>query len=112
LKTGRKWADLFQKEDFTMSKKLLGGYELHREIGAEEEQIFKTAIKGLVGVDYKPVAVASQIVNGTNYVFICIGTPVVANPVPALYAVEIYVQRATSDIEVKDIEEIDIASLI
>ena len=32
---------------------------------------FAEALEHLVGVDYSPVAVASQVVNGTNYAYFC-----------------------------------------
>jgi hypothetical protein len=97
-----------------MSENLVGGYSLHSEVGEQELAIFKAALKGHYGVDFKPVAVASQVVNGTNYVFICIGEPVVAHPVASLYAVKIYTHFAHSvapSIEVTEIKEIDINTL-
>lgn len=54
-----------------MAENLMGGYEVHPEIGEKERVIFESAMKGHVGVDFKPVAVASQVVNGVNYIFIC-----------------------------------------
>ena len=38
-------------------------------IPSEAKKAFDEAFKGFVGVDYKPLAVASQIVSGTNYRF-------------------------------------------
>lgn len=38
---------------------------------AEAKEVFAAATKGLVGVSYTAVAFASQVVNGTNYSFIC-----------------------------------------
>ncbi len=36
------------------------------------EEIFRKAVEGLLGVDYTPAAlVATQVVNGTNYCFLC-----------------------------------------
>lgn len=40
-------------------------------ISAEETQIFKDALGGMVGVNYSPIAVSSQVVAGTNYHFFC-----------------------------------------
>lgn len=38
-------------------------------ISSEARKAFNEAFEGSVGVDYKPLAVASQIVSGTNYRF-------------------------------------------
>jgi hypothetical protein len=98
-----------------MAEGFVGSYELHKEVGEEELALFNTAMKNYCGVSLKPVAVASQLVNGYNYIYICVGTPVVAHPSPALYAVKIYAHFAHSvapTIEVKAVDEIDVAKLI
>lgn len=48
-----------------------GGWTIHDSITAEDMSVFDAAMKGIVGVDYEPIAVATQVVNGTNYCFIC-----------------------------------------
>jgi hypothetical protein len=98
-----------------MAENFVGSYELHKEVGEDEMALFNTAMKHHYGIKLNPVAVASQIVNGYNYIYICVGTPVVANPVAALYAVKIFAHFAHSvapTIEVTGIEEIDISKLI
>lgn len=40
-------------------------------ISAEAMAAFKEALKGHVGVNYTPLAVASQLVSGMNYRFLC-----------------------------------------
>ena len=51
---------------------LPGGWTpFNTDITVKEKEIFKTAFKGFVGVDYKPLAVATQVVAGTNYRFFC-----------------------------------------
>lgn len=51
-----------------------------------QEKIFKKAVKGMTGVTYKPTALlAKQVVNGTNYVFLCQGTTVTKKPVKSWY---------------------------
>jgi len=40
-------------------------------IDAQANDAFKEALDGLLGVDYTPVAVSSQIAAGTNYRFFC-----------------------------------------
>jgi len=41
------------------------------EISKEDIELFKKVTDPLFGVKYSPVAVASQVVNGTNYRFFC-----------------------------------------
>ncbi len=92
-----------------------GGYNVHPQIGEQEKAVFEYAMKDHVGMDFKPVAVATQVVNGINYLFICTGAPVVLNPETKLYAVKIYTQFAHSvapKVEIQSIEEIDINQLI
>jgi hypothetical protein len=98
-----------------MAENFVGSYELHKEVGEDEMALFNAAMKHQCGIKLNPVAVASQIVNGYNYIYICVGTPVVANPVASLYAVKIFAHFAHSvapTIEVTGIEEIDISKLI
>ena len=97
-----------------MAENLMGGYEVHPEIGEKERVIFESAMKGHVGVDFKPVAVASQGVNGGNYIFICTGTLVVLHPQTKLYAVKIFTkfENGASTLEIQGIDEIDVASLV
>jgi hypothetical protein len=45
-----------------------GGYKLHQEVWEKEIEIIKATLKGWVGVDYKPIAMASQLVEGTNFI--------------------------------------------
>lgn len=69
-----------------LSEKLLagyadvcGGWTPYRSLTEEDEQVFKEATAGLVGVDYTPLKVQSQIVAGTNYRFYCKAFPVTPN---------------------------------
>ena len=48
-----------------------GGYTAMRVPTAEDKAVFDEAMKGLAGVTYTPDSVATQIVNGTNYKFLC-----------------------------------------
>lgn len=94
---------------------LVGGYQVHPQVGEQEKAVFDYAMKDRVGMHFEPVAVASQVVNGVNYIFICTGSPVVPNPETELYAVQIYTQFAHSvapKVEIKSIEQIDVAKLI
>ena len=55
---------------------MLGGYTVHDTITAEDMDLFNNVMNGLDGVKYEPVIVATQIVNGTNYCFICKSTTI------------------------------------
>jgi hypothetical protein len=61
--------------------------------------------KGLVGVDYKPEIVATQIVNGTNHCFICKTTIVVHDSPEGISKVMIY-QPLQGDPVVTSIEKV------
>lgn len=92
-----------------------GGYQVHPEIGNKEKAVFEYAMKDHVGMHFEPVAVATQVVNGINYIFICTGSPVVLHPETELYAIHIYTQFAHSvapQVEIKAIKQIDISALI
>jgi len=94
---------------------IAGGYQVHPEIGEQEKAVFDYAMKDRVGMHFEPVAVASQLVNGINYIFICTGSPVVLHPETELYAIQIYTQFAHSvapKVEIKSIKQIDIGDLI
>jgi hypothetical protein len=55
-----------------MTEAMVGGWSIFSsEITKEAKDVFETALKGLVGVDYSPVAFATQVVSGTNYSFFC-----------------------------------------
>lgn len=60
-----------------MNSQIIGGFTpFSSEIDADAKQAFEEAMKPLLGVDYEPVAVASQVVNGINYAFFCNSTVV------------------------------------
>ncbi len=50
---------------------VMGGWVVHDCITADDMVIFNTATKGLIGVNYEPVLLSTQLVSGTNYSFIC-----------------------------------------
>jgi hypothetical protein len=55
-----------------MSTTMVGGWTAYStSISAEAMAAFKEALKGHVGVNYTPLAVASQLVSGMNYRFLC-----------------------------------------
>jgi hypothetical protein len=55
-----------------MSESIAGGWSTFScDITKEANEVFETALKGLVGVEYRPVAFATQVVSGVNYSFFC-----------------------------------------
>ena len=71
------------------SNGLMGGWSEFTDLAPEDEEVFKQVIGLEKGVDYKVFKVSKQIVNGTNYRFICEGNPVVkdSNIFPAIVKV-------------------------
>ena len=53
------------------SEHVVGGYSKQRKPTHEEVELFNLATASLQGVEYKPINVATQIVAGTNYRFLC-----------------------------------------
>lgn len=46
---------------------LVGGWTAYSKLTPKDEEVFKQALAGFVGVNYTPELVSSQVVNGTNY---------------------------------------------
>lgn len=79
----------------TTPEGLMGGWqdaaELPNMLTDEENAVFEKALDGLVGVGYTPVAtLARQVVAGTNYAFLALGTTVTAEPITHLYVINVY----------------------
>ena len=76
------------------AEELAGGWQMQditAPIPEEALAAFDKAMEHLVGEDYEPVALLStQVVAGTNYLFLCKGTPVVLHPVPEWAVVTVY----------------------
>lgn len=49
----------------------VGGYTKTRRLSVEERELFTSATSSIEGVEYKPMNVATQVVAGTNYRFLC-----------------------------------------
>jgi len=55
-----------------MAEQMPGGWSAWSfDITREAQKVFDEALAGLVGVDYSPLAFATQVVAGTNYCFLC-----------------------------------------
>jgi len=94
------------------SVKVAGGWSVNSEfsgiISNEATDAFNAAMEGLVGVDYTPCAVlATQLVSGTNYAFLCNGTAVVPNAPSKWYIVTVY-QDLKGKASLLSIEEIEL----
>lgn len=79
----------------TTPEGLMGGWQdadnLPNMLTEDQQAVFDKALEGMTGVGYTPVAVlATQVVAGTNYVFLAQGTTVTANPVTHLYIIKVY----------------------
>lgn len=92
---------------------LLGGWsdntELPNLLSDEEKALFEKALEGWAGVGYEPICVlARQIVSGTNYAILALGTTVTANPVTHIYILNIY-EDLNGNAELKNISGIDVS---
>lgn len=77
-------------EKQNMDSNLVGGYSKYRAVTAEDLEIFIEAIKDYKGVTFQPMLVATQIVAGINYRFVCNAEAVVLNPISYLAQVTIF----------------------
>ena len=70
---------------------------------------FGKATEAYVGVNLQPVQLlATQIVNGTNYIALCKGQTTTENPTNGIYIVEWYA-ALNGDAEIKDVKLLDLA---
>ena len=85
-----------------------GGYTDFEALDSYDLYVFQAATAGLTGVTYEPIAVRTQIVNGTNYNFIARATTT-TNP-PTSYYVMISVYQAPNGgaITLGDIQPINL----
>lgn len=56
-----------------------GGWKVEFPVSEKNKKVFETAIEGHVGVDYEPIAAATQVINGVNYIFIAKATNATVN---------------------------------
>ena len=87
---------------------LSGGWEATRDtaIDADAQAVFDDAMEGLLGVEYEAVdLLATQVVAGTNYCFLCRSTVVVPDAVPGYSLVYVY-QDLEGNAQILGIEDI------
>ena len=70
---------------------LCGGYTQQRPLSDAERALFRQVTDSLAGVSYTPESVATQVVAGTNYRFVC--TAKAATPDLATYKAEVVVYQ-------------------
>ena len=56
--------------------KISGGWTIQEPVSEENKEVLDIALKGFVGSTFEPLIVATQVVNGVNYVFIAKSTTV------------------------------------
>ena len=59
--------------NFSPKQAVVGGYSEPRKLSDEERALFDSVAAEIAGVKYEPINVATQIVAGTNYRFLCKG---------------------------------------
>ena len=93
----------------TTDTDLCGGWSMVTEdVEIDYEKVFE----GFTGVGYKPIAVlASQVVAGTNYLVLSLGTTVTAQPDTSLYVLKIY-KDLSGNYEILDILDFDLAQAL
>ncbi len=91
-------------------EEIVGGWEEAQDgaITEDLQALFDKAMEGMTGVDYVPVKLlATQVVAGTNYKFLCEGTTVVPDGETKMYIVTIYedLQGGVSVLEIEETSE-------
>lgn len=88
---------------------IAGSYGAYHLVTEEEKEIFKSAMN-LAGVVYEPLAVATQLVAGRNYRFVCNAKAVYSQDISYLALVTIFQPAATEEPHipvVTDIKRLD-----
>lgn len=69
---------------------IVGGWAGFRfTLTDDDTQVFDKALERLLGVKYTPLAVATQVVAGVNYCFLCQGN--IVNPDQTEFAAKVYI---------------------
>lgn len=75
-------------------------------ISSEANKVFVEVTKGLFGVSYKPFSVAMQVVNGTNYRFLCNSKVIYPGATNQLAQIDIY-HPVNGEAHITSIKRID-----
>ena len=92
-----------------LAGQLMGGWQATTDTTIDEDAqaAFDAAMEGLLGVEYEPVdLLATQVVAGTNYCFLCRSTVVVPDAVPGYALVYVY-RDLSGKAEILDIQDIE-----
>lgn len=90
-----------------METSLVGGWTPYSTpLSAEAKEVFDSATKGLVGVHYSPLAVATQVVSGINYRFFCNAKGVYPNALNEAVIIQIY-QPLKETAHITSIKKVD-----
>lgn len=88
---------------------MTGGWQATTDTAIDEDAqaAFDAAMEGLLGVEYEPIdLLATQVVAGTNYCFLCRSTIVVPDAVPGYAFVYVY-KDLSGKAEILDIQDIE-----
>lgn len=92
-----------------LAGQLMGGWQATTDTAIDEDAqaAFDAAMEGLLGVEYEPIdLLATQVVAGTNYCFLCRATVVVPDAVPGYAFVYVY-KDLSGKAEILDIQDIE-----
>ena len=92
---------------------LVGGWAPAEDYTVTEERqaLFEKGLEGLLGVNYVPVAyLGSQVVAGTNHVFLCQATVVYPDAQPYYVLIYLY-EDLQGQVTVLNIADLDIGAL-
>lgn len=85
--------------------------KVYNNLSKTEKQVFRKATKKLTGVSYKPTAViATQVVAGTNYAYLCLRKTVTSKPKYDWCVVKIY-QNLKGKAKIISVRKINIKSV-
>ena len=90
---------------------LSGGWQFSdnavSDLSVDEKAVFEKALEELVGADHVAKSViATQVVAGTNYAFLCVTTPVVPNA-ESHWTVAVVYKDLEGNVELRGIKDID-----
>jgi len=83
-----------------------GGWVVQDPVSKENKKVLNTALKGFVGSTFEPIAVATRIVNGVNYIYIAKSTTVTLPPKTGLSKIYVTATPAGQEPRLVNIETI------
>lgn len=102
-------------DDQSANEQQVGGWIVNTESTAtpteEEQEIFAKASETYTGIDLEPVAVlATQLVAGTNYAYLCKATTATADPTTHWVVAVVY-NNLEGDATITNVEDIELADM-